>query len=252
MGSACASKHFDGTNFNGTEVRWVHTQSGNATRGRSGPLLVSMYCKVEVLAPPGNDPYLQTALKDARTELEPWLSHFRGLSANVTIYESIQEFSKWASRQDATDLDSTAVVIVSHHDGGRLYMLPTASLPAANIQRQMRRPAAVILSACGTAELGGTDVMRNFLLSGANAVVGTGTEVEGRMAGKFVSLLLDDVRARSNDPKSSLGQIMFAAIQKLRRETFANGKGVRCVRASVRTSRRCGIATVLALTHPKE
>jgi hypothetical protein len=179
-----------------------------------------------VLAPPGiNDQYLQGPLKDARAELEPWLARLRGSTADVTIYESIPEFAKWASRQAATDLDSTAVVIVSHHDGGRLYMSPTSTLPAANIQRQLRRPAAVILSACGTAELGGIDVLRNFVLAGANAVVGTGTEVEGRMAGKFVALLLDDLQARSGDPTASLGQSTFSAIQRLRRATFArNGK----------------------------
>jgi CHAT domain-containing protein len=175
-----------------------------------------------VLAPP-NDPRLPRPLKEARAELETWLDRLR-MSNSVSVYDTIADFRQWASQQPAGDPESTAVVIVSHHDGGRLYMSPSDALPAANIQRRLHRPAAVILSACGTAEPGGTDVMRNFVLAGANAVIGTGTEVEGRMAGKFVSLLLDDIQGRAGNATTSIGQSTFAVQQKLRQATFANGQ----------------------------
>ncbi|HEY6507830.1 MAG TPA: hypothetical protein VIY56_07435, partial [Vicinamibacterales bacterium] len=42
--------------------------------------------------------------------------------------------------------------------------------------------------------------------------------------GKFVSLLLDELQSRAADPTASLGQSTFAALQKLKQATFANGK----------------------------
>jgi hypothetical protein len=177
-----------------------------------------------VLTPPANSG--DSALKDARDQVDGWLTRLNPPNAGTILFDDLTKFADWSRLQAAPDTEATALLIISHHDKERLWFDASWTLPIAQIRRELRRPTIVILTACGTTEPGTTAVVKQFADAGASAAIATWTEVEGRMAGRFVSLFMDELAANSKVVGYSIGRAFFDSTKKLGAEPVG-GSGKR-------------------------
>jgi hypothetical protein len=170
---------------------------------------------------PDTDPVPLT-LRDvevARAEFSDWIGAFHDACPSCVINKE-SDFASWLAASDPPD--QRAVVILSHHFANRLYFFDggTPAVSASSVARTFVRPSIVILAACGTAEPGASEFLRTFNSHGVSAAIATSTEVESKLAGRFLKTLMDLLAAASQagDRTYTIGRARFDATLRLSKD----------------------------------
>ena len=145
--------------------------------------------------------------------------------------EDLSKFGDWLG-QRTSDHQSTAVFILSHHDTNKLVFDPDSEVPAVfstSIERRFAVPSLAIINACGTAEPGAFDFVRELNRAGVNSIIATNTEVDGAMAGLFASILMELLHEHANDPNYTLDLAKFDAVNALSKSPAASPYGSRAL-----------------------
>src|SRR5262249_26081383 len=121
-----------------------------------------------------------------------------GWNATTDFYRDIGKLRQWLA-DPVRDLDRSALVVTSHHDKDALFFQDNDRIFSRQIARLLAPAALAVLNGCGTGEPGATDFIAELSRRGVAAVIATGTEVQGEMAGWFLRCLaetLDGAGAR--------------------------------------------------------
>ena len=151
-----------------------------------------------VLLVPGKN-HQDEALREVRAPFETWIAEFRAWRDHAVVYENVNAFGKWLSRDD--QVGQTTVVILSHHDANRLYFEPQNPLESVDVSR---------INACGTGKPGAWEFVKEFNDKGASAAIATSISVDAQMAGLFMAQLAKQLRDHAGEPYT-LGQAKFDA-----------------------------------------
>ena len=131
------------------------------------------------------------------------------------VEDDLDKFGTWLS-QTSTIPQTTAILIISHHDANKLVFNPLSEVPAVfstNISsRTFLAPSFAIIDACGTADPGAFDFVRELNRAGVNSMIATSTEVDGTMAGQFASLLMDLIHQHESEAAYTLDVAKFDAV----------------------------------------
>jgi hypothetical protein len=107
-------------------------------------------------------------------------------------------------------------LILSHHENNSLYFdQDRSAIFATNVKRHFAIPSLAIIDACGTANPGAFEFIREFNLHGMNAAIASSVDVNGRMGGVFLRLLTDALARNRADESYSLDRAVFDAIKAL-------------------------------------
>jgi hypothetical protein len=163
-------------------------------------------------------------LLNARAAFTDWISKFQSFKPNATVYDNLDKFRDWLNTDQIGDRGSTAVVILSHHENNSLYFDQSVSaIFATNVKRHFAMPSVVIIDACGTANPGAFEFVREFNWHGVDAVVASSVDINGRMGGVFLRMLADALDRNSTDPNYTLDRAVFEAVTKLKVESDQTG-----------------------------
>jgi hypothetical protein len=165
-----------------------------------------------VVAPSSADQALNAATNEA-----VFKAHWTG--PRIQRFFDLEAFRLWASFPQ--EQASTAFLVVSHHDDGRIWFEPDRQLALAELTASYGAPSLLILNACGTAQSGGASAFAVMNERGVNGGIATLTEVSGAMAGSFLQCLGTEIDRRSNP--MSLGEAHFNAVRCLRKEKSEEG-----------------------------
>jgi hypothetical protein len=165
------------------------------------------------------------SLASARDALKKGLARFgnsvpqcsQGSDASVCFFNDIDNFSGWINNLSSSQ-PSTALLILSHHDHDRIYWDQSKTIPAALFNTPFQAPSVVIFNACGTAKPGENDILQRLNKNGVSSVIATYSEVPGDMAGRFSTLLLQELHNHANDPAYTLSDAVFNTDLTLRDE----------------------------------
>ena len=178
--------------------------------------------KWTLLVPPAN--LAGNPLLNARAAFNGWISKFQSFKPNATVYDNLDKFRGWLDTDQTSAGGSTAVLILSHHENNSLFFDQSVSaIFATNVKRHFAMPSVVIIDACGTANPGAFEFVREFNSHGVSAVVASSVDINGRMGGVFLRMLADGLDRNSGDPTYTLDQAVFEAITKLKTEPDGTG-----------------------------
>jgi hypothetical protein len=176
---------------------------------------------------PDTDP-VPTTLRDvelARSEFSDWISAFHDSCPSCVVSKE-SDFASWLGASEPAG--SWGVIMLSHHFANRLYFFDggNPAVSASSIARAFARPSIVIFGACGTAEPGASEFIRNFNSHGVGAALATSTEVESKLAGRFLKTLMDllAAAAQSGDGTYTIGRARFDATIQLSKKADDNGE----------------------------
>jgi hypothetical protein len=108
-------------------------------------------------------------------------------------------------------------VVLSHHFDNQLSFASGDAITSKSVARRFSGPSLAILNGCGTALPGTVEFIRQFNQSGIETVIATNTQVEGAMAGQFLDCLVTEADANKANPKFTLSNAYFNALQCLRK-----------------------------------
>jgi SH3 domain-containing YSC84-like protein 1 len=178
--------------------------------------------KWTLLVPPPN--LVGNPLLAARAAFDGWISKFQSFRPNASVYDNLDKFRDWLAGDDAVAPGSATVLILSHHENNSLFFDQSVSaIFATNVKRQFAKPSVAIIDACGTANPGAFEFVREFNAHGANAVVASSVEINGRMGGVFLRLLADSLDRNRTDPTYTLDRAVFDSITALRTQPDETG-----------------------------
>jgi hypothetical protein len=159
------------------------------------------------------------ALVEARAGFSDWITRFQHSTNDASLFSDLNEFKNWVDPDSPSTVDSSVILIMSHHENNRFYFdQDLAAVFATNIKRRFTAPSVAILNACGTANPGAFEFVREFNLHGVNAVVASTVDINGRMGGVFLRFLADTLDSHSADSAYTLDRAVFDAIMKLKAE----------------------------------
>jgi hypothetical protein len=149
--------------------------------------------------------------------VRPWLNSMDGAHSEhpdrVSVFHSVQSFSQWLSPATTPSATSTAVLILSHHDGNRLFFdqnNPGDSLEPFNITRDMKAPSLVILGACGSASANASEFVSTFNSLGVSSAIATSTNITPEMAATYIAALFNNLNA---DRHTTLAEAHLTALR---------------------------------------
>jgi hypothetical protein len=155
----------------------------------------------------------------ARAKFAPWIDIFEQSPQTTQIYDDLdfKNFQRWANPADPlSHKESDAILILSHHDNNGLYFdQDVMIISPGNMTRLFSFPSLAIINACGTANPGAFEFVREFNLHGVDSIVASSIEVDARLGGKFASTLADMLDRGSTDANYKLDQAVFDAIKDL-------------------------------------
>jgi hypothetical protein len=159
-------------------------------------------------------PMLRTLLH-ARTPLEPWIHGLRE-ACDKCIMQSEASLRAWISEGQPVPAGQVLLTI-SHHDADKLFFRDGTPIPfvATDVGRRFERPSVAILAGCGTAQVGASGIVRALNEHGINTVIATATEVNAKMAGQFVDLLLTNLAQHASDTEYTLADARYDATVRL-------------------------------------
>ncbi|NJL27484.1 MAG: hypothetical protein HC897_06085 [Thermoanaerobaculia bacterium] len=123
-------------------------------------------------------------------------------SGAASVYSDFGGFRAWLKEADKTKNTSTAIAILSHHDGGSLYFSKDgARLTAETLARQsFARPSMAILCSCSTLAVGADAIVRNLNAGGVETIIATNSQVSGSLAGDFLACLVEELEKAAPSP----------------------------------------------------
>jgi len=162
------------------------------------------------------EPSGDTALDGAVKVVQDRFGTPNGWNATTAFYRNIDALRQWLA-SPARDVDRTALVVTSHHDKDTLFFNDRDRLFSREIARQLAPASLAVLNGCGTGEPGATDFIAELSRRGVGAVIATGTEVPGEMAGWFLRCLSDTLDAAgSRGTPMTMAELHFTSVQCLR------------------------------------
>jgi hypothetical protein len=176
-----------------------------------------------VLVPPAtlSDP-IATA---ARPPLAQWIVSFQRVPQQADVSEDLVRFGEWLDpsniAMDAANNaapDGAGVVVLSHHEGNRLFFDSSAQdvgIDSQGITRVFGNPSAAIIDACGAADPKAFDVMQQLNRHGVSAIIASTTKVDAAVGGKFLATLLDVAAAHAKSAGYSLQLARYEAARQL-------------------------------------
>jgi hypothetical protein len=161
------------------------------------------------------DPAAFREVHAAREPFEQWVEAFRSWQPNAIIFEDIDDYAEWIGRGDS---DSTALLILSHHDKNGLYFNADKKVPAllsTNVGRKFTAPSFAIIDGCGTVQPGASEFVRELNLHGVASVIATSAIVDPVMAGEFLRIFANLLRDHKGDLKYTVSRARFDAVRAL-------------------------------------
>lgn len=177
--------------------------------------------KWTVLVPPGNLTPAVNPLATARGQFKEWIELLAEDKAHSTVYTDIDKFGSWLKLGFQPPFENQVVMILSHHDQklNTLFIDQSSSVIfPTNMRRHFANPSVAIIDACGAADPGAFEWVKNFNVNGMNTVIASSIEVDARMGGDFLRLLAEQLNAKPTDNTYTIDQAFFDAIAKLRLE----------------------------------
>jgi hypothetical protein len=171
--------------------------------------------KWTVLVPPATlngNPLVQ-----AREQFGPWIERLRKSSNDVKIYEDLKTFGEWLNPADpGQERESSALLILSHHEANSIFFdQDVDAISATNMTRLFASPSIAIINACGTANPGAFEFVREFNRNGIYTVLASSIEVDARLGGAFSKLLAERLESGKTRPAYNLELAVFDALTEL-------------------------------------
>jgi hypothetical protein len=92
------------------------------------------------------------------------------------------------------------------------------------VAKSFGNPSVAIIDACGTANPGAFEFVKDFNNHGVYTVVASSVEVDARMGGDFLATLVNAIDHHSSEQRYMLDQAVFDAILGLRDQPDGSGK----------------------------
>jgi hypothetical protein len=171
------------------------------------------------MPPPNLD---ENPLLLAREEFKEWIEIFDQDHAHTKIYWDVDKFKNWLALEEegqSTNLDSYAVMILSHHENNSLFIdRSISSIFAPIIAMTFGTPSIAIINACGTANPGAFEFVKDFNNHGVFTVIASSVEVDARMAGDFLKSLVDEINDHASDQTYTIDRGVYDALLSLRNQ----------------------------------
>jgi hypothetical protein len=179
-----------------------------------------------LLMPPSNL-FAGNPLILARQQFADWIDVFQADHVHAKLYQDVDAFKNWIATSPMKDAspENYAVMILSHHQGNSLFLdRSISSIFAPLIVKSFGSPSVAIIDACGTANPGAFEFVKDFNNHGVYSVVASSVEVDARMGGDFLAALTDAIDHNSLDQRYTLDQAVFDSIHSLRDQADGPGK----------------------------
>ena len=173
-----------------------------------------------LLMPPVN--LVDNPLSLARDEFKDWIGVFAKDSSHTTVYADVDTFKDWLAPGPTEDItpDSYAVMILSHHYLNSLFMDQSiSSIFAPIIAKTFTNPSIAIIDACGAANPGAFEFVKDFNNHGVYTVIASSVDVDAKMGGDFLKSLVDAINSHPSDETYSIDRAVYDAIQSLRKQS---------------------------------
>ncbi len=155
-------------------------------------------------------------LMDARDKFADWIRVFQSSTDTTTLFDDLDKFKDWLNPIDPlARKEGEAILILSHHDKNSLYFDQNVSAILPSMKRRFDTPSIAIIDACGTANPGAFEFVREFNLHGVSSVIASSIEVDARMGGLFLKFLMDSLDLHSSESSYTLDGATFDAIKAL-------------------------------------
>jgi hypothetical protein len=163
-----------------------------------------------VVLPPqaGADPTLVNARQGLSSIIQKW-------QGKADFKKDFDSFGDYIGDTNA-EQESSAVMVVSHHDANRFWFTENDSIVSAAVRRKFKKPSIAILNGCGTGGPGALDFIKRFSEHGVGTVIATNVEVGGEMAADFVVCLADALERNKAVPGFTISKGYFQALRCLR------------------------------------
>jgi hypothetical protein len=163
----------------------------------------------------------------ARRQFADWIDTFQADQLHAKLYQDVDAFKNWVSPDQTKDAnpENYAVMILSHHDSNSLFLdRSISSIFAPVVAKSFGNPSVAIIDACGTANPGAFEFVKDFNNHGVYTVVASSVEVDARMGGDFLATLVNAIDHHSSEQRYMLDQAVFDAILGLRDQPDGSGK----------------------------
>jgi hypothetical protein len=170
-----------------------------------------------LLMPPVN--LTDNALTLARDEFRGWIEAFNQDHSNSKIFWDVDAFKQWLEEKNAENVEpgSYAVMILSHHENNSFFIdRSISSIYAPIIAKKFGTPSIAIIDACGTANPISHEFVKDFNSHGVYTVVASSVEVDARMGGDFLNVLVDKINEHSDDRSYTIENGVHDALLRLR------------------------------------
>jgi hypothetical protein len=156
-------------------------------------------------------------MKNVLGELDTWPADLHQ-SVNVNLFTNVDKFATWAADQKSQN-GPISLLIVSHHEPGRLFFNSQTRIPAvfaSSILRRFAPTSVAIVDACGAAKPGAFDVLKQLNLDNISTIVAATTSVDAYMGGAYLKLLMDHLEDKKGQESYTIGDANFDVVQDLR------------------------------------
>lgn len=161
------------------------------------------------------DPVIGAALH-ARTTLERWAT----AAATPFAPNDINDFAKWVS-SGKDDIGGTALVLLTHHAKDTMWFVTNQPITASLVGRSFTPPAVAILNGCGTGGSAANEFARRLSARGVQAIVVTNTNIAPDLAGDYLNLLAEELRADQSRTGFDFAHAHFHTLRRLRTKLSA-------------------------------
>lgn len=176
-----------------------------------------------LVVPPEGFP--EEPLRTARAKVEQgWLKQWSEKSKGFMkppVTEPFEAFARWIGDASAKPDDATAVMVLSHQDGGSVYFSKSRKLTPERMRRKFARPSVAVMNGCSTAEPSSDIVVSYMNRIGFMSIVATATPVDPAMAGHFMNCFAAAVAGKKGGPGEGIGPAFADAIECLRAQKDA-------------------------------
>jgi hypothetical protein len=142
-----------------------------------------------------------------RSVLDKW-------SAIQKPFASMNQFGEWLA-EDGSTPPGTAIFLLCHHSQDVIWFSKSDQISTAVVTREFSAPAFAILNACGTGDVGASDLVERLNDHGVSAIVATSAEIPPELAVAFLRSFAAVV-AEHQSTRYSVGEAYFDTLIKLR------------------------------------
>ena len=174
--------------------------------------------KWTVLVPPDKLP--GNPLAQARELFSGWIKTFEASPDSAKVYDDLVKFkSEWIKPTGAFTVESSAVLILSHHEKNTFHFDADDAGIFPDMTRHYATPSIVIMAACETANPGSFEFVREFNLHGASAVIASAVDVPPTLGGALLASLADALDQNVTNEEYTLDRALFDALTSVGRRS---------------------------------